>query len=119
MCVAGAHSSRTAPFWQSDRVTQRFPSDRVIHPLLTQQTEMFASRQLLRAAGQVAKQSSDAIPAPTYFRPASEAPSPNTHLVVAIGVGTVCAVTYKVRVPPVTVSLTHSAQLTSAELRVI
>lgn len=58
---------------------------------------MFATRQLLRAAGQVAKQSSEAIPAPTYFRPASEAPSPNTHIVIAIGVGTVFAMTYKVR----------------------
>ena len=66
---------------------------------------MQATRTLLRAAGQSVVQNSatNSIPAPNYFHPASKAPSPNVHMLIASAIGLSFAVTYKVRA--VTLSL--------------
>jgi hypothetical protein len=58
---------------------------------------MQATRQALRAAGQVSKYSAaDAIHAPYHFKPGREAPSPVPIFIGGIVVGTVFAMTYKV-----------------------
>lgn len=57
---------------------------------------MRITRQLFRAASDVAVGKGSAIPAPHYFEPASKSPSPIPDLVIGLFVGAVFAGTYKV-----------------------
>eukprot|EP00892_Ulva_mutabilis_P012412 jgi/Ulvmu1/9543/UM053_0032.1 len=57
---------------------------------------MRITRQLLRAASDVAVGKGSAIPAPHYFEPASKSPSPLPDLVIGTCVGLAFAATYKV-----------------------
>lgn len=58
---------------------------------------MQTSRTLLQLASKLAKQSTESIPAPYIYEPASKAPSPYSSIIIATGVGIAMAGSYKVR----------------------